>query len=354
MKSLIGSLIIASTFIFQSPVGAIQLTNINNADPSVITTVLNGSFTYMSVETDGRYLHYRSASSLEGLNSATPIQIRDEGNGNRIWAPELVKLDDVYYVYYAKRERMYVISSYQVTSNGITWNSPVKLHLPDNKWAIDGVPFKWDNKLWFVWSGWAGNENGQQNLYITEMTSPTIAKPGAARHLISQPTEAWETADDRHQPTTVNESPQPIKAPDGGLHIFYSANGHWDEYYCVAGLRLAADGDLTQIGDWWKSDGCLFGSVDSLMQDGYDPVHHSKGVGHHSFVLRDGDIRTSPPLGHLFPLAYHGVPNALFPPPQGTVFADLRYWYSGSFAWWNEVTYKKGTDSQSGWSIKFF
>lgn len=51
------------------------------------------------------------------------------------------------------------------------------------------------------------------------------------------------------------------------------------------------------------------------------------GSGHQSFVLLNGDIDTSPPVGPNFPLMFHAI-------PKRTPYAwENRYWYTGTFAW---------------------
>lgn len=35
-----------------------------------------------------------------------------------------------------------------------------------DKWAIDGTVFEYGGEYYFVWSGWEGEDNIRQNLYI--------------------------------------------------------------------------------------------------------------------------------------------------------------------------------------------
>jgi hypothetical protein len=82
--------------------------------------------------------------------------------------------------------------------------------------------------------------------------------------------------------------------------------------------------------------------------EGPDSTLNAKGVGHHSFALPSGDISTSPPSGTASPFAYHGVPNNL---PMSW---SNRYWYTGTFTWWENSTYcRSGSDCNTGWSLKF-
>jgi GH43 family beta-xylosidase len=315
-----------------------QLTSIKNADPSVI---LVGS-TYYSVESDGNNIYVREAPSPVALNTAARIRIW--GSKPNVWAPEIVKADGTFYVYFAAGnltdQRMYYISSTDPTSG---YSSAMPLNLPDNKWAIDGVPFQFNNEWWFVWSGWPGNTNVEQNLYIARMSDPTTLTGGRA--IISQPRERWERSVGNPY---INEKPQPIKDPSGQLHIVYSANGSWSTDYCLGDLRLALGGDPTNVRSWYKSNGCLFGAKKSLMAKGLEPVRNAKGVGHHSFLLPDGDINGSPQSGAEAPFMSHGVPNSL------QMSWSNRYWYTGAFAWSENATYcRSRSDCNTGWGLKF-
>ncbi|WP_240741210.1 glycoside hydrolase family 43 protein [Deinococcus sp. Arct2-2] len=323
-------------------------TSIRNADPSVIRV---GS-TYYSVESDGTNIYSRAATSLNGLGSSGRTLIwSSPKNMPNLWAPELVRDPGTgrYYIYFASGnggsgQRTYVTES---GSPGSGYNTPVLMNLPDGKWAIDGISFFFNNQRYFVWSGWAGDTNVEQNLYIAAMSSPTTTTGG--RSIISQPREGWERVIGNPY---INEGPQPIKDPNGQLHLVYSANGSWSDQYCLADLRLRSGGNPANVWDWYKSNGCLFGSNRNTLMSGWDPTLNVNGPGHHSFVLLNGDIGTSPPSGSNFPMMYHAV-------PKGTTYSwGNRIWYSGSFTWWGNTTYSRsccnGPNTETGWSLKFF
>ncbi|MEU5664358.1 glycoside hydrolase family 43 protein [Streptomyces longwoodensis] len=320
-------------------------TGLRAADPSVLRV----GGTYVSVQSLGDGIAVRQASSTDALASAPARRVwSDTGNLGEVWAPEIVRDGGRYYIYFTagrgSAHRMYVISS-ATADSGYTGAS--RLALPDDKWAIDGALFTFNGQRWFVWSGWAGDTNVEQNLYVARMSSPTT--PTGARYVISQPREPWERVVGNPY---INEGPEPIKDPNGQLHVVYSANGSWSDQYCLADLRLRAGGDPTYVWDWYKSNGCLFGSHRATMMAGWDPTLYADGPGHHSFVLLDGDIGTSPPAGPRFPLMYHAV-------PKGTPYAwENRYWYTGTFAWWGGTTYSRanvpGPNTDTGWSLKFF
>jgi len=314
-----------------------------NADPSLIRV----GATYYSAESQyGAVLCLRQANSAAGILTATPRAIlKNPVNFADMWAPELLTIDGRFYIYYAANNgadhRMFVISAASMDG---PWSDPTSVALPDDRWAIDGTAFRYNNQLWFVWSGWAGSVNGEQNLYICRMSSPSQST--GARFIISQPRESWEMLDNPR----INEGPEAIVDPNGQLHIVYSANGSWGANYGLADLRLRAGGDPTYVWDWFKSNGSLFCANASIMMPGWSSALYYKGVGHHSFVLLNGDISTSPPAGPTFPLGYHGVRMGDNP----SDFWGARTWKVGSFCWWGNVKYTRGSASNTGWSLKFF
>jgi len=169
---------------------------------------------------------------------------------------------------------MYVISSASATGG---YGEATRMELPDHKWAIDGTMFTYNGQRYFVWSGWEGDTNVEQNLYIARMSSPTTTT--GARYVISQPRESWERVVVGGGYPFVNEAPEAIKDPDGQLHIVYSANGSWSNKYCLPDLRLRDSGDHPYVWDWYKSNGCLFGSNPDTMMAGWDPTLYVDGPG---------------------------------------------------------------------------
>ena len=63
-------------------------------------------------------------------------------------------------------------SSASATTHSAHLRASDKSAAATDRWAIDGTVFEWDNTWYFVWSGWPGSTDGQQNLYIAEMRNP--------------------------------------------------------------------------------------------------------------------------------------------------------------------------------------
>lgn len=80
----------------------------------------------------------------------------------------------------------------------------------------DGTPLALNSKLYFIWSGWEGDKNILQKLYIAEMENPwTIL---GERYEISKPELPWELIGEPF----VNEGPE-VLIKNGTVHIIYSA-----------------------------------------------------------------------------------------------------------------------------------
>jgi GH43 family beta-xylosidase len=187
-------------------------------------------------------------------------------NSRSVWAPELHLIDGTWFIYYAaddghnENHRMWVLE-------GLT-NDPAGPYrcrgvLETSGWAIDGTILEIAGVRYFVWSGWPGNENGLQNLYIARMDSPW--KLGTARALLASPGEAWERVD-----MPICEGPQILKR-NGRTFLVYSASGSWTVDYCL-GLMEFTGTDPMNAAHWVKH-GCAFSKTD-----------HVWGVGHCSFV----------------------------------------------------------------------
>jgi GH43 family beta-xylosidase len=269
----------------------------DGADPSIIR---EGGY-YYSVQSDNNGIHLRRSNTMEGLgnySNQTTVWWKPS-NLQQIWAPEIVKINNEFWIFFAAspgeswesfdalnaRHRTYALKS----------NNPAgpytymgKVNLPDDKWAIDATVVSYDWKHYIVWSGWAGDSNGEQNIYISQVdvNNPMVMLSG--RHVVSQPREWWERKDSNPS-AYVNEGPQPI-VKDGRLLIAFSANGSWGSNYCVGYVRLKAGGNPLDVTDYAKTDNCKFQSSNNVL-----------GPGHNSWVI-EGLYGTG-----LF--AYHGVPS---------------------------------------------
>lgn len=183
------------------------------------------------------------------------------------WAPELHFIDGAWYIYVAaddgrnENHRMYVFKSDDPLGE---FELLGKVTDESDRWAIDGTVFEYNGELYFVWSGWEGETDSGQNLYIAHMSDP--ATIDSERVLISAPEYHWENS-----VAAINEGPTALQK-DGNLYIVYSANASWTDNYCLGMLRFSG-GDLLNKNNWAKS----------LLPVFYQR-HTAYGPGHCSFI----------------------------------------------------------------------
>lgn len=192
-------------------------------------------------------------------------------NSQEVWAPELHFIGERWYIYYAASDghnanhRMYVLESADLDPQG-EYLDKGKITSPDDRWAIDGtVLVRADGTMYFIWSGWPGETDGLQNLYIAPMTNPWTI--GGERVLLSTPALEWEG--------WINEGPQVLQR-NGLVFVIYSANASWTSEYCL-GLLTLSGADPLNPAAWTKQPLPVFQKFASDNQGVYC-------VGHCSFT----------------------------------------------------------------------
>lgn len=237
------------------------------ADPWMIQH--DGAY-YFCESRKERSIFVRKAGTLHDIQADPGVCVwhsPEEGMNSRgVWAPELHRLNGKWYIYYAaddgknENHRMWVLEG---VSDDPAGEYVCKGCLETDGWAIDGSPFYHEGKLYFVWSGWPGPKDGQQNLYLAPMSNPWTLS--AKRTLIAEPTEHWERVD-----MPICEGPQ-VLINDGKLFIIYSASGSWTVDYCL-GLLSFRGGSILDRANWEK------------IGPAFTKNEHTWGVGHCSFV----------------------------------------------------------------------
>lgn len=257
----------AANLQFPNPLGP-------GADPYV---TYHDGYYYM-VNTTGNNVRIERAAKLQDIHASSPNSsstiVWDPPSGTnyseQIWAPELHRINDKWYIYVAASNgnnathKMYVLEREDPNPMGpFTFKGQI-VNSPD-RWAIDGTILQWQGQLYFIYSGWPGFSDGQQNLYIAPMSDPlTISGP---RVLISSPTFAWE-----QHGLAINEGPQ-ILIHEGKLHIIYTGSAYWRHEYALGRLTYDGVGSLLSASSWQKSPTPVF-------QQSGDIV----GTGHASFT----------------------------------------------------------------------
>ena len=224
------------------------------------------------------------SQTIEGLATAEPVVVYVPESGKpyskELWAPELHVIAGKCYIYVAcddgdnRNHRMYVLYNDSADPQA-AYKLKGKICDRTDKWAIDGTVLQYGGKLYFAWSGWEGDINTMQNIYIAEMRDPfTICSD---RVLISTPQLDWELKGANgtlHHPY-INEGPVFLKRNEK-LYLIYSASGSWCNDYCLGRLDFLG-GDILKPENWVKEKTCQFARTENI-----------KGPGHCSFFEKDG------------------------------------------------------------------
>jgi GH43 family beta-xylosidase len=264
-------------------------------DPWVIYK--DGFYYYMN--TTGMNLTIWKTRSIADLKTAEKkIVWRPPASGpysHEIWAPELHFLNGKWYVYFAadagtnQSHRLWVIENASADPLEGEWTMKGKLADPSDKWAIDPTVFENAGKMYAAWSGWEGDVNGVQSIFIAELENPWTIKGQRAR--ISTPEYSWEKMGDRDRQLKrdpeknpaldveepvhidVNEGPEVLQH-GGKIFMVYSASACWTDYYELGMLTALASDDLLNPSSWKKSPIAVFWQ---------SPTAHAYGSGHNSF-----------------------------------------------------------------------
>lgn len=197
-----------------------------------------------------------------------------------IWAPEIHFLQGKWYVYFAadggdnQTHRIFVLENSSPDPMEGTWEMKGKITDPADKWAIDASVFEYNKKLYMIWSGWEGDVNGEQDIYIAEMKDPlTITGP---RVRISRPEYEWEKHGNLNDPNlphvNVNEGPEMLKH-GSKLFLVYSASACWTDNYALGMLVADSSSNLLDTASWKKYPQAMF--VQSPETGVYAPGHNS-------------------------------------------------------------------------------
>jgi GH43 family beta-xylosidase len=251
------------------------------ADPWCIYK--NGFYYY--THTTGRNITIWKTKTIAGLDTAQKkIVFTPPPTGpysKELWAPEIHFLNNKWYIYFAAdsgnniSHRMWVLENESADPLQGKWKMKGKLTTPGDKWSIDGSIFEHKKQLYFIWSGWEGDVNGYQNIYIAKMKNPWTLEN--KRSKISSPELEWEVHGDLNNVNdvphvSVNEGPE-IITNKNKLYLVYSASGCWTEYYSLGILSASDTSDLMNTTSWKKHPQPVF--TQSKTNGVFAPGHNS-------------------------------------------------------------------------------
>ena len=300
------------------------------------------------IEKDGYYYYtHTTGSRLVIWKTKTPTDLvnaerktvwtppQGTAYSRELWAPELHYLNGKWYMYFAaddgqnRNHRMYVIENSADDPLQDSWVFKGKVADPSDKWAIDGSVFQHNNQLYMIWSGWEGDRNIKQDLYIAKLKNPWTID--GERKRISSPNYNWEKNSDtsaaRRSLPDVNEGPELLKHRNK-LFIVYSANGCWTDDYALGLLTISANADPMDSASWRKHPQPVFASK---------PDRSVYAPGHNSF-FKSADGKEDWILYHANPAPGKGCGNARSPRAQ-------------KFSWRKDGTPDFGEPVQAGLPI---
>jgi GH43 family beta-xylosidase len=239
---------------------------------------------YYYTHTFGNKIALFKTNKMSTLSTASLTTVwTPPGTGaysRNIWAPEIHYLQNKWYIYFAaddgdnKNHRLYALENTSDDPTKGNWEFKGKVSDPTDKWAIDGSAFQYNNQWYLLWSGWEGDVNIRQNIYIAKLKNPWTIE--GDRVMIASPTYEWEKIGD----PDVNEGPEALQNGSGNLFITYSASGCWTDDYSLGLLTLKLGGDPMNAMDWTKAPNPVFTKK---------PEHGAYGPGHNGFFKsRDG------------------------------------------------------------------
>ncbi|WNM28525.1 family 43 glycosylhydrolase [Demequina capsici] len=227
----------------------------------------------------------RRAATLDGLQAADEVTVwrrPDSGpQSHLIWAPELHRVNQAWYLYYAAapdeevtsddgeadptfNHRVYCLECRDEDPLTGTWVDRGQVDTGWESFALDATSVVLDGVQHLVWAQQDLAIKGHSNIYIARMRNPwTLATPAV---LLTRPEHDWETVT-----FWVNEGPS-VLVKNGKVSLTYSASGTGTEY--AMGLLTAdADADLLDPASWTKSPDPVLASDASVGI--YGPGHNS-------------------------------------------------------------------------------
>ena len=264
-------------------------------DPWVIYR--DGWYYYMN-STATNLTIWKTRSIADLANAEKKVVWQPPTNGpwsHDIWAPELHFLRGKWYIYFAadagnnETHRIWVLENALADPLHGEWTMKGKLADPSDRWAIDATVFDNAGKIYAIWSGWEGDVNGVQSLYIAELENPWTIK--GHRVKISTPEFPWEKVGDNPSRSRPDPERNPASDPENPLHVdvnegpevlqhddkifvVYSASACWVDFYALGMLTAPVNSDLLDSRSWKKSPIAKFWQ---------SPSARAFGTGHNGF-----------------------------------------------------------------------
>ena len=249
------------------------------ADPQIHRTA-EGRYYFIATAPQFDRIQLRVADSLQGLAQAeekTIWQKHEQGPmSENIWAPELHRFNDSWYIYFAAGEkgvggsiRMYVLANSNPDPLQGDWQELGRVQTARDSFALDATVFEHRGQRYLVWAQRDPEGTMNSALYLATLESPT--QVGVVEVEITRPTLEWEI-----QGYKVNEGAAVIQR-NGKIFISYSASAT-DHRYAMGLVWADENANLLDKNTWQKSPQPVFSTHENLQRF---------GPGHNSFTLAE-------------------------------------------------------------------
>mgnify|MGYP006203492875 CR=1 FL=1 len=259
------------------------------ADPFLYRDASSGCYHFTATVPDFSALEIRSACRLQDLQQAEPVLVwHKKASGPmsaNIWAPELHRIDQRWYLYFAAGDRerpfhirMYVLSNDHADPKQGQWREEGQLQTHIDSFALDATTFEHNGQRYLVWAQQDAAATYNSALWLAKMQSPTQIVPPVVK--LTEPELDWEV-----QGYKVNEGPA-VLIRHGRVLLTYSASAT-DERYAIG--TLAESHQLSGIYHVAEA-----GAFDVVLNTLRDVIFHQRNMLVGSCVV-DG---LGPPDGH--------------------------------------------------------
>lgn len=177
-------------------------------------------------------------------------------NAISIWAPELHRIDDKWYIYYTAaasghdddaHRGVFVLENSSADPLLGEWLDRGQINTAHP--GIDGTTFRYRDRRYFVYSPYIGPDSVLAIALMKDAT--TLTGPEV---IVASPDQAWEKQGGRQ----ILEGPEFLLGPTGDLFLFYSASACWSDDYALGMLRAPAGSDPLDPTAWRKTPKPVF------------------------------------------------------------------------------------------------
>jgi GH43 family beta-xylosidase len=247
---------------------------VQRADPHVWKGA-DGIYYFIATVPEYDRIEIRKSKTINGIKKAQPVIVwrkHDKGAmGNHIWAPELHRIDDKWYIYFAAGSvedkwaiRKYVLTNPSQDPMEGEWKEEGQIVSIKDEFSLDATTFVHKDQRYMLWVDRASGKEVNTGIYLAKMTSPTTL--GDTQIVISRPEFAWERIGHK-----VNEAPA-VLIRNGKVFVTFSASAT-DYNYGLGLLWAEESADLLDTASWHKLPKPVFFTNEALKR--YGPGHNS-------------------------------------------------------------------------------